>query len=87
MPKIFHKIIECGCIVKATSCGIKHTDNGKMYLLCGHNYYSICNKCKSKDETNNDNNNDKLYDMWMNDNYTNDFQYAEWYLFYLKQND
>lgn len=70
MPKQFHKIKECGCIVKAISCGIKITDNGNMYLLGGHNHFTICEKCK---ETSDD-----MYDMWMNDNLTNEFGYAGW---------
>ena len=44
MLKQFHKIKESGCIVKATSCGIKVTDN------------------------------DKFYDIWMNDNLTNELE-------------
>lgn len=71
MPKQFRKIKECGCIVKAISSGIKVTDNGNMYLLGGHNHYTICDKCKQDD-------NDTLYDMWMNDNLTNELEYAGW---------
>ena len=73
MPKQFRKIKECGCIVKAISCGIKVIDNSKMYLLGGHNHYTICNKCK-QDKTGND----TLYDMWINDNLTNELEYAGW---------
>jgi hypothetical protein len=73
MPKQYLKIKECGCIVKAISCGIKVTDNGNMYVLGGHNHYTICDKCK-EDETDND----TLYDMWMNDNLTNELEYAGW---------
>lgn len=69
MPKQFCKIKECG-IVKAISCEIEVTDNGNMYLLGGHNHYTICDKCKQDEDT--------LYDIWMNDNLTNELEYAEW---------
>lgn len=50
--------------------GIKVTDNGNMYLLGGHNHYTICDKYKQDEDT--------LYDMWMNDNLTNELEYAGW---------
>jgi len=81
MPKKFYKIKECSCIVKAISCGIKITDNGNIYLLGGHNHYTICDKCRQDEETGNDtlyDINDTLYDMWINDNFTNELEYAGW---------
>jgi len=71
MPKKFHKIKECGCIIQAITCGIS---NDKMYLLGGHNHYTICDKCKQDEESGDD----TLYDMWINDNLTNDLGYAGW---------
>jgi len=65
MPKIFYKIKECGCIVNAIASGIKITNNGKMYLIGGHTHFTICNKCKQDEE----NDNDTLYDMWMETTY------------------
>ena len=59
-----------GCIIKTISGGSKITDKGKMYLLCGHNYFNICDKCKYDEDT--------LYNMWKNDNLTNDLEYAGW---------
>ena len=41
-----------------------------MYFLGGHKHFTICEKCKQE------NGNDTLYDMWMNDNLTNDLEYA-----------
>jgi hypothetical protein len=73
MTKSFHKIKECGCIVKAISYEIK-TDNAIWYSLGGHNHFTFCNKCKQDEE----NGNDTLYDMWMNDNLTNELEYAGW---------
>jgi len=72
MPKKFHKIKECGCIIQAITCGC--INNDKMYLLGGHKYYIICDKCKQDEESGND----TLYDMWINDNLTNDLGYAGW---------
>ena len=74
MVKIFIKKIECGCIIETISCGIKITEKGKMYLIGGHQHLIICNKCKNNEE----NGNDTLYDMWINDNITNDEEYYGW---------
>ena len=43
-------------------------------MLGGHNHLFICDICKKIE----DNNEDTLYDMWMNDNMTNDFRYTGW---------
>lgn len=45
-----------------------------MYLLGGHNHLIICDNCKKIEDLNED----TLHDMWMNDNMTNDFGYAQW---------
>lgn len=74
MPKFFYKIKECGCIVNAITCGIINIDNIDMYLICGHIHFIICDKCKQYEE----NGDDTLYDMWINDDITNDFEYAGW---------
>ena len=70
MPKLFHKLKECGCIIEAMVCGI---NKDKMYMLGGHKHFTICKTCK-QDE----NEQDTLYDMWRMDNITNDFEYARW---------
>lgn len=74
MPKKFIKTRECGCIVLTTSCGTKPTENGKMYLICGHKHITICDNCQ-QEENNGD---DTLHDMWLNDNITNDSGYGGW---------
>ena len=51
-------------------CGIKD----KIYELGGHTHFTICNKCKQYEE----NDKDTLYEMWNNDNITDDFKYADW---------
>ena len=43
-------------------------------MLGGHDHLIICDICKKKEN----NDEDTLYDMWINDNMTNDFRYAEW---------
>ena len=58
----------------AITCGIKIIDTVNMYCLGGHNHYTICDKCKQDEETGDD----TLYDMWINDNVTNDLGYAGW---------
>jgi Fe2+ or Zn2+ uptake regulation protein len=75
MPKCFHKTLKCGCVIRTVTCGVKKTDNSKMYLLCGHSHFVICDKCKKIEEEEDE---DILYDMWMNDNMTDDFEYGEW---------
>lgn len=74
MTKRFFKAKECSCIVFAIVCEIINTENSKMYLIGGHNHFIICNKCKELEEINED----TLYDMWRNDNITDDFGYAGW---------
>jgi hypothetical protein len=74
MLKIFIKKRECGCIVRTFTGGTKTTDKGKMYVICGHMHLTICKKCQQDEE----NDHDTLYDMWMNDNITNDNEYAGW---------
>ena len=74
MPSQYIKTKNCGCVIKAIECGIKNTSDGKMYMLGGHNHLIICDICKKIEDLNDD----TLHDMWMNDNMTNDFMYAEW---------
>ena len=74
MPKLFHKRKECGCIIETICCGIKTTEQGKMYLLGGHQHFIICHKCKQDEE----NEEDTLNDMWLNDNITNNSEYNGW---------
>jgi hypothetical protein len=74
MLKKFIKTKSCGCVVKATSFGIKNTPDGKMYMLGGHEHLTMCDICIKMEDLNDD----TLYDMWMNDDITNDFMYAEW---------
>jgi hypothetical protein len=77
VTKQYSKTKECGCVIKAISCGIKNNPDGKMYLLGGHDHLIICDNCKKIEDHNED---DTLHDMWTNDNITNDFGYAEWKL-------
>lgn len=74
MARQYIKTKVCGCVVKAISVGVKNTIDGKMYILGGHNHLSICDICKKME----DSDKDTLYDMWMNDNLTNDFSYEGW---------
>ena len=74
MARQYIKTKDCGCVIKAITCGIKNTSDGKMYMLGGHNHLIICDICKKMEDLNED----TLYNMWMNDNITNDFMYAEW---------
>lgn len=78
MTKRFFKTKECSCIVVAIVCGIKHIENRTMYLIGGHKHFTICNKCKKLEEINDE---DTLYDMWHNDNITDDFEYAGWKIY------
>lgn len=66
MPRRFLKTRECGCIVAAITCGI---NNDKKYILGGHTHIRMCDKCRVKEEEDDE---DTLYDMWRNDNITND---------------
>ncbi len=74
MTKQYIKTKECGCVVKAITCGIKNTSDGRMFILGGHNHLIMCDNCKKKE----DNDEDTLHDMWINDNTTNEFMYAGW---------
>jgi hypothetical protein len=74
MPRHYVKTKNCGCVVKATTCGTKKTPDGKMYLLGGHKHLVICDNCKKMEDLNED----TLHDMWMVDNMTDDLGYAEW---------
>ena len=74
MPKSFLKTKSCGCVVRAITCGTTNTHNGRMYLIGGHIHLTICDKCKQAEE----NDDDTLYDMWINDDMTNDLEYAGW---------
>ena len=76
MPILFHKTLKCGCIIETLYCGYKTESNGKqMYMLGGHKHFVICNICKKKEEID-----DTLYDMWKEDNITDDFEFGEWKL-------
>jgi len=72
----FIKTKDCGCVIIAIVCDVKKNSDSKMYILGGHNHLSICDICKKME----DEDVDTLYDMWINDNMTNDFGYAEWKL-------
>lgn len=74
MIREFIKNKDCGCIVKAIICSIKNTPDGEMYLLGGHNHLIMCDNCKKIEE----NDQDTLRNMWLNDNITNNFEYAGW---------
>ena len=74
MVRQYIKTKVCGCVIKAISVGVKNTTDGKMYMLGGHNHLIICDICKKLE----DSDEDTLYDMWMNDNITNNFEYAGW---------
>lgn len=74
MPIKFLKIKDCGCVVKAILCSITQTDKGTIYSLGSHEHFTECNKCKKEE----DNEIDKLHDMWINDNITDDFGYSMW---------
>ena len=63
MPKHFMKTKSCGCVVKATSVGIKKENNTVLYLIGGHNHIKICEKCNQYKN----NGIDILYDMWDDD--------------------
>ncbi len=52
----------------------KNTSDGKIYILGSHNHLIICDNCKKIEDLNED----TLRDMWLNDNITNDFMYADW---------
>jgi hypothetical protein len=73
MPKVFIKTKECGCVVEAIICGQK---NG-MYMLGGHSHMVCCATCLRLEERTED----TLYDMWQNDNMTDNFEYANWKLY------
>lgn len=59
MPKHFMKTKSCGCVVKATSVGIKKENNTVLYLIGGHKHINMCETCK-QDEINGV---DILYDI------------------------
>lgn len=71
---IYIKTKDCGCVIKAFAYRVQNKPNGKMYRLGGHDHLTICDICKKKESCNKD----TLYDMWINDNVTNDFKYAGW---------
>jgi hypothetical protein len=76
MPRQYIKTKGCGCVVKAVSLGVENNHNGKMYMLGGHKHLIICDTCKKMEMEDCDE--DTLYDMWMNDDMTNDFRFAGW---------
>ena len=67
---MFYKRKDCGCIISAIYCGTKD----KLYLLGAHQHSFICDVCKQEEEAGND----TLYEMWMTDNVTNEFEYMGW---------
>lgn len=69
----FVKTKECSYIVVTTIFESKHIKKGKMYFLGAHDHLTICNKYKELEEINDE---DTLYDIWYNDNITNDFEYS-----------
>jgi hypothetical protein len=73
----FIKTKDCGRVIIAVAYRVKNNSDSKMYILGGHNHLSICDICKKME----DDEVDTLYDMWINDNMTNDFGYAEWKLY------
>lgn len=73
--RIFKKKLECSCIIIAITCKIERNKNDIIYHLGGHNHYKICEKCKEKQENQEDN---LLYDIWQHDNITNEFGYNDW---------
>ena len=75
MTRRFFKTKDCSCIVFAIICGVKNTENGIKYLIGGHNHFRICKKCEKLQEINKE---DTLYDMWCNDNITDDYGFAGW---------
>lgn len=70
MTKRYIKTKDCGCVIITISCGVKNN----MIMLGGHKHLIICDTCKKME----DNDDDTLYNMWMNDNITNIFEYAGW---------
>ena len=78
MPRLYIKTKDCGCNIIAIACGVvSNNSECKMYTLGGHKHLTICDICKKME----DDDEDTLYDMWINDNKTNDFGYAEWKLY------
>jgi hypothetical protein len=82
MPRIFVKTIDCGCVIKTILCGIQPASDSKlnllgskMYILGSHDYFTICCDCKKKYNLDDD---DPLYDMWLNDNITDEYGFAGW---------
>ncbi len=73
MPTPYCKKKICGCIVLALATRPFPSD-GTMYMLGGHIHLKMCDNCKILE----DNGEDTLYDMWMDDNITNEFGYAGW---------
>ena len=71
MPRHYIKTKDCGCIIKAIVCDVKNNSDGKMYMLGGREHLIICDICKKMEE-----NDDILYDMWINDNKSNDLCYS-----------
>jgi hypothetical protein len=76
MQRQYIKTKDCGCVIIAIACGVKNNSDSKMYMLGGHKHLIICDICKKMEDDD-----DTLYDMWTNDNMTNDLGYAEWKLY------
>jgi hypothetical protein len=50
MPRKYIKTKDCGCVIIATSCGIKNNSDSKMYMLGGHKHLIICDTCKKMED-------------------------------------
>lgn len=76
MVRLFYKKKPCGCVVRAMVCSIEKnaSTNVQVYLIGGHTHFVICDMCKQEE----DKDIDTLYDMWTNDNITNDFEFSGW---------
>ncbi len=74
MAKQFLKTLHCGCVIVTITCGIKTNDKSITYLIGGHKHFNLCSKCEQEEK----NGNDTLYDMWITDNVTDDYDYAGW---------
>lgn len=75
MPRIFYKPKEggCGCVIKTIICGSAKNNDKVLWLIGGHSHLIICKKCSEAEETE-----DTLYDVWIQDNKTDDNGYGGW---------
>ena len=73
----FQKKLSCGCIIEAFVFELDKK-NKNMYMLGSHQHVHICKTCKKRKEKLSEDENDILFEMWNNDNCTNDFGYGAW---------